>query len=266
MTASWARRATAAATTALFLLASASASAFAAGVATRAEYVVSLAGVNVASLAIDFRDDGKNFAIDVSAQVSGVGSLVSSGTASAAAHGLSRQNELAPRDFELRTRTKKDNFNVSVEYASGNATAFKIEPPLETHAGRVAVERKDLRGVGDPLASFILKGDALEPELCNRRLPVFTGVERYDIAMHFGEAQTATSTRTAYQGPVILCTVDYIPISGHFKSSKITSHLADSDRILVWYAPLRDTGYFIPYRVLLGTTAGDLSMVLVGLE
>lgn len=263
MTASWARRA-AAATAALFLFTCAPA--LAAEVSARAEYVVSLAGVNVASVAIDFSDDGRNFAIDVSARVSGVGTLVSSGTASAAAHGATRSNSLSPQDFELRTRTGDDNFNVSVEYASGNATAFKIEPPLETHAGRVAIERKHLRGVGDPLASFILKGDALGPELCNRRLPVFTGVERYDIAMRFGEAQTATSNRTAYQGPVILCTVDYIPISGHFKSSQITRHLAESDRILVWYAPLRDTGYFIPYRVLLGTNAGDLSMVLVGLD
>ena len=42
--------------------------------------------------------------------------------------------------------------------------------------------------------------------------------------------------------------------------------LAQSDRILIWYAPLRDTGYFIPYRVLLTTSMGDLSLVLTALN
>ena len=35
--------------------------------------------------------------------------------------------------------------------------------------------------------------------------------------------------------------------------------------ILIWYAPLRDTGYLVPYRVLLTTSMGDLSMVLTNL-
>ena len=61
---------------------------------------------------------------------------------------------------------------------------------------------------------------------------------------------------------MVLCTVDYDPVSGHFTSSDITNYLADSDRIVIWYAPLGETGYFIPYRVLLGTDMGDLSMVL----
>ena len=42
--------------------------------------------------------------------------------------------------------------------------------------------------------------------------------------------------------------------------------MAESDRILIWYAPLAETGYFVPYRVLLTTSMGDLSMVLTRLE
>ncbi len=46
----------------------------------------------------------------------------------------------------------------------------------------------------------------------------------------------------------------------------MTDYLAHSDRILVWYAPLGQTGYFIPYRVLMGTSAGDLSVVMTSLR
>jgi hypothetical protein len=65
---------------------------------------------------------------------------------------------------------------------------------------------------------------------------------------------------------VVLCKVKYKPISGHYTTSELTNSLAQDDRILVWFAPLRDTGYFIPYRVLLTTSMGDLSMVLTSLD
>lgn len=244
----------------------ATASAIAAPVKTTAKYVVSLAGVNIASVAISFKDDGNNYEIDMGAKVAGVGSLVASGTAAAGSSGQSGNGSLATKDFSLETRSKDKGFNVAIQFASGNAVGFQVDPPLVNNIDRVAIERKHLRAVSDPVGAFILKGDALSPELCNRRLKVFTGIERYDIAMSFAQAQTATSKRTGYQGPVVLCKLQYIPISGHFTTSEMTTYLANSDRILIWYAPLGTTGYFIPYRVLLGTDAGDLSMVLTNLS
>ena len=46
----------------------------------------------------------------------------------------------------------------------------------------------------------------------------------------------------------------------------MTNYLQQSDRILVWFAPLAAPGYFIPYRALLATGAGDLSIVLTDLR
>lgn len=231
----------------------------------KAEYVVSLAGINVANLDIRFTDNGSRYAVDVGAKVSGVGTIVASGTANADSTGRSASNGLSANDFSLLTKARGDAFSVDVSYQSGNATAFKVDPPMLDY-GRVALERKDLAGVTDPIASFILKGGSLSPDLCNRRMKIFTGVERYDLTMSFGAVQTATSQRTGYQGPVLLCRVKYTPISGHFENSEITDYLSHSDKILVWYAPLGQTGYFIPYRVLMGTAAGDLSMVMISLR
>lgn len=241
-------------------------SALAAPVQTKAGYVVSLGGINIASIKIDFRDNGGDYQIDLGAKVSGVGSLVASGTAAAGSKGHSDNNGLTANDFSLTTRAKGKDFAVAVQFASGDATGFQIEPPLRDNIGRVAIERKHLRDVTDPIGSFILKGDALDERLCDRNIKVFTGMERYDLAMSFAEAQVATSTRTAYQGPVVLCKLRYIPVSGHYKTSATTTYLAQSERILVWYAPLRQTGYYIPYRILLGTSAGDLSVVLTALN
>ena len=65
----------------------ATAPASAAGVDASARYVVSLGGMNIASVAIDFEENGSNYSIDVGANVAGIGSLVASGTASAASSG-----------------------------------------------------------------------------------------------------------------------------------------------------------------------------------
>ena len=45
----------------------------------------------------------------------------------------------------------------------------------------------------------------------------------------------------------------------------MTQDLASKERILIWYAPLATPGTYIPYRVLLTTSMGDLSMVLTRL-
>lgn len=238
----------------------------AAPVDTNARYVVSLGGVNIATIKIAFKDENNRYNIDLSAAISGIGSLVVSGNASAGTSGSSLKSSLTPNRLDIETRSRGNIFSLAVQYSRGNASGFQVNPPVKNTINRVPIERKHLTGVTDPIGSFILKGKKLDAQLCNRRLKVFSGLERFDIKMSFAEAQTATSTRTAYQGPVILCKIKYVPVSGHYSNSAMTSYLASSKRFLIWYAPLGESGYFIPYRVLIGTSAGDLSMVLTGLK
>lgn len=238
----------------------------AAPVDANARYVVTLGGINIAAISVDLKDDGRAYSMDLSANVAGLGTLVASGTATAASVGRSSGSALLADKFDLQTRANGETFTVNVAFSGRDVSAFKVEPPIIDNYDRVPLERRHLTGVGDFLSAFVLKGAALDKSLCQRQANIFTGVERFNIAMSYAGEDEATSPRTGYQGPVVLCTVDYQPISGHFSSSEITSYLADSKRIIVWYAPLGDSGFYIPYRVLLGTNMGDLSMVLTGLR
>lgn len=229
-----------------------------------ASYVVALGGINIANVNVDLTDDGSRYSLDLKANVAGFGAVVASGTASVTASGESR-NALTSQQFDLQTKAGGETFTVDVSYAGHNVSAFRVDPPLVDNYNRVPIERSNLTNVGDVLSAFVIKGGALNKDLCRRKLQIFTGVERFNIVMAFAAADEATSPRTGYQGPVILCNMDYQPISGHFTTSEMTNYLADSDRILIWYAPMGETGYFIPYRVLLATSMGDLSMVLTSL-
>ncbi len=228
-----------------------------------ANYVLTLGGINVARMQVDLNDTGRRYDLDVNANVAGLGTLVASGTAKASASGNSAGNSLVADSFDLQTKANGETFDVTVSFANKSVSAFKVDPPVLDSWDRVALERSHLTGVGDFVSAFVIKAGALDKSICERRMNIFTGVERFNLAMSFVKTDEATSPRTGYQGPVVLCSIKYQPISGHYASSEMTTYLADTSRILVWFAPLGATGYFIPYRVLLGTSAGDLSMVLV---
>ncbi|MET3928076.1 DUF3108 domain-containing protein [Devosia sp. 2618] len=238
----------------------------AAEVDATAKYVVTLGGINIANISVDLDDNGSRYDLNLSANVAGLGTLVASGTAKASSSGRSAGQTLVADTFNLQTRANGELFTVDVSFAGRDVSSFKVDPPIIDNYDRVPLERRHLTGVGDFLSAFVLKGTGLDKSLCQKQSNIFTGVERFNIAMTYAGEDNATSPRTGYQGPVVLCTVDYNPVSGHFTSSDITNYLADSNRIIIWYAPLGDSGYFIPYRVLLGTNMGDLSMVLTGLR
>jgi hypothetical protein len=200
------------------------------------------------------------------ARITGLAQLVASGTAKVQSVGQSTRSGLVSQKFDMLTRAQGEDFTVNIEYAGRNVTAFIVTPPIVNNIDRVVLERRHLSGVNDMLAAFVLKGGRLGPGLCERKLQIFTGVERFNVSMAYARDDVATSRRTGYQGPVILCNIRYTPVSGHYTSSEITTYLAQTGRILIWFAPLRAPGYFIPYRALLSTSVGDLSIVLTDLE
>ena len=238
----------------------------AADVDATASYIISLGGINVADVKVKLADSAQHYDIALSANVTGLGGLVASGTAKAESTGTSSGNALTAEKFDLATHANSEDFTINVQYAHGDVSAFVVQPPVVNDINRVPIERSQLLGVGDMLSGFILKGSSLDHALCQRKMRVFTGLERFDLAMSFLADDKATSLRTGYQGPVVQCRLKYTPISGHFTTSQMTNYLAQSDRIFIWYAPMAATGFFIPYRVLITTSMGDLSMVLTGLK
>ncbi len=250
----------------LFVLAMLPTNGFAASLNAQARYVVTLRGVNIAEVGVHFKDDGKNYNVNINGDVSGLASLVAAGTAELNSNGSSSGKQLQSNQFLLETKTGTDKFRVQFQADQGNVTSMQVVPPLSQNNNRVPVVARHRNNINDPIAAFLIKADKLSSDVCNHSFNVYTGVERYDLDLKFAEQQTATSKRTGYQGPVILCTMRYKPISGHFTNSDTTNYMKNNQRYLIWYAPLGQSGYMLPYRVLVGTAFGDLSMVLTRLN
>lgn len=231
-----------------------------------ASYVVSIGGINVSNIDIRLATEGSSYQLDLSADVTGLAQVLAQGAGSVNSSGSLTATGLQAQRFYLETRTASERFSLQTAYSNGNAATGTVIPALADNPDRVAVSGAHRSGVNDPLAAFILRGSALDGALCNRTLRIYTGIERFDMPMSYVETTTATSARTGYQGPVVLCAMRYVPVSGHFESSEITQYLANSNRMLIWYMPLGTSGFFIPYRMLMGSSFGDISMVLVRLQ
>ncbi|WP_156342860.1 DUF3108 domain-containing protein [Devosia sp. A16] len=238
----------------------------AAELAARAEYMVTMGGTHVANARVNLNDNGSIYSLVLDAKITGLAQLVASGTAKATSSGSSGATGLKAQKFDIVTRASGEEFTAAVTYAGGSVDSFKVAPPIVNNIDRVAIERKHLVAANDMLAPFVLKGPALDKQLCSRQMPIFTGVERFNLTLKYVKDDTATSKRTGYQGPLVLCSMHYTPISGHYTTNEITTYLARNERILVWYAPLKTPGYYIPYRALITTEAGDLSVVLTDLS
>lgn len=232
-----------------------------------AEYAVSLGGTHMADVEISLDDDGAKYRLTLDAKITGLARLVASGTAKLQSSGSSTATGLRAQKFDMLTRASGETFTVAITYAGGDVNSFIVNPPILNNIDRVAIERKQLvGGINDMAAPFVLKGERLDASLCQRKLQILTGVERFNLTLRFAKDDMATSKRTGYQGPVVLCSVHYTPVSGHYTTSEVTAYLAQNERILLWYAPLAESGYYIPYRALVTTDSGDLSIVLTSLR
>ena len=239
--------------------------AMAEGLRVTARYAITLGGTHIAQANVTLDDTGSAYTMALDAKISGLAQLVASGSAKLASSGISTGSGLKSRKFDLLTRANGEDFTVAITYADAGVASFIVEPPIVNNIDRIAIERKQLGAVNDMAAAFVLRGKALDPGLCDRKLQIFNGIERFNLSLAFAKDDVATSKRTGYQGPVVACRVRYTPISGHYTTSDVTTYLAQNDRILIWYAPLATPGYFIPYRALVTTEAGDISIVLTEL-
>ena len=143
---------------------------------TRAEYTVTMGGTHIASVAVILTDNGGQYALALDAKIAGLAQLVASGSARASSAGTTGPNGLVSHKFDLLTRAQGDEFTTAVTYANGRVETFKVAPPILNTIDRIPIERKDLTRATDMMAPFVLRGAALDKDLCARQMPIFTGV------------------------------------------------------------------------------------------
>ena len=223
-----------------------------------ATYRVSLIGLPIGVANVSATLTPTSYAIDASAKLSGLATLVSRARGASTGQGAIVDNRVAPATFATTASDSSMTRTIRMSLAANAVTGVDISPPYQDRPDRVPLSDKDTRGIVDPVGAFVFpapaKGPLVGPASCERKIPVFDGYTRFDIALSY-VGQRDVSAK-GYKGPVAVCAVRYVPIAGHRRDRPSVKFMADNKDLEVWLAPIDGARVLVPFRVSVRTMIG----------
>jgi hypothetical protein len=234
----------------------------ASGTALEVTYEISVAGVKIGTAEAEGRFTDSKYAATIKGTTSGISRLVSDARALLRGEGRISGQRLLPASYDLETREGDFETHVRMKMRAGAVADLLVIPRLSQHPDRIPLEPDHRQHVVDPVAAFLVVAD--KPgigdgsRICRRTIKVFDGWQRYDVRLTYKQTRKVDGSGDAYDGRVVVCAARYVPVAGHRMSLKATRDMVDNKRLEVWYAPVKDRRLLVPYRILVGTTYGDL--------
>jgi hypothetical protein len=224
----------------------------------QARYAIHLIGLRIGEVSASGLIDPATYKVDLSAKLTGVAAIVANVKMALASSGAIRKGAVLPAAFATTSATSHETRTIRMALDSGSVKAVEITPPLEDADRRIPVAPASKRNILDPTSAFIMvvpPGEPLVgPAACNRTIPVYDGVVRFDITLSYvGKRDVSIK---GYTGPVSVCAARYTPISGHMYESKSAKFMAENREIEAWLLPVEQAHVVIPFHVGLRTQAG----------
>jgi hypothetical protein len=227
-------------------------------------YAVTYSGIDLGRFVAKGRFDGASYSLEGSGQFRVLEGLLFNWTGATASSGAIDAGGPRPASFIFNQKTGGKSERLRVRYRGQAVTEVDISPEWRPEPGIVPVRKSQLTGSLDPMSAIFLLGRASPgasgAALCQRRIPVFDGRQRFDLVLsHRKTVQVKNEGAARYTGPVVVCQVKYVPISGHFRDHAGTTHLAKSPDIEVWLVPLPRASHYVPYAIHLPTLGGGFA-------
>lgn len=221
----------------------------------KVEYGASLMGIPVGKLEISGAFRPKDYEIQSTGRLAGLAGVVASGKGAVAVTGSFGAGQVSSV-FDGMFRLGKSSKAVRIELVGGKVAAASMEPPMDERPGRIPVLDEHKRNVIDPLTAMVMsvEGQELGASGCDRILPIFDGGSRFDLVMSFAEKRQVDLGQ--YKGPVLVCNVRFVPISGHRPSRSMIKYMQENKDMSVWLAPIAGTQFVFPLRISVRTLFG----------
>jgi len=223
-----------------------------------ARYTASLAGIPIGKgvWVVDVSDD--QYTAAANGRTTGILQVFSGGHGSVAGRGTVNGKPLSS-DYASTVVVDKKIDTIHIAVNGGNVKDFSAEPQWPPTPDRVPVTDAHRRGILDPMSAWLMpvpgNGDTVKPDACRRTLAVFDGRGRFDLALSFKRMERVKSER-GYEGPVVVCAVQYVPIAGHRPNRAAVKYLMAQRDIEVALAPVAGTRIVVPYRISVPTALG----------
>ncbi len=225
-----------------------------------ASYTIWVAPIPVGSPPTTLTLGADSYAISASGRAGAVLRLVASGDGTLAARGAIKDGKASPLSYSSKTSQDDDTLEVAMTFEDGAVKELKASVP-EPSTDRLELSDAHRRGVLDPLTALLIPaaagGDGLTQEACRRTLPVFDGRRRFDLKLAFKRMDKVRADK-GYAGPVVVCSMTFVPVAGHRASSTIMKYLSDGRDMEIALAPVAGTRMLAPFRVTIVNMLGNL--------
>lgn len=253
----------AAALSAAVVLVAAASSASAQHVRLDAAYSIHLTGIPIGQGAVILDLNEAGFAAAGTAKFTGLVRMISKGEGTSTVRGSFQQNRVVASLYSMQSNSSDRNEKVDINVVNGFAKEFSVlPPPKDADAARVPITQAARTNVVDPLSAGLMlvatPGDVLNPESCNRTLPIFDARFRYDVVLSYLRTEQVAKKTDGYQGPVLVCQARYVPIAGHRTDRPQVQQLANNKELFVWLAPVAGTRVLVPIKVSIATGIGTM--------
>ena len=188
----------------------------------------------------------------------GIRSLLT-GEAAFATRGAVKDGRVIPVSFTSRIASGDENLNVTMVLNQGTVEKLIITPQPANN--RIPITDADRRGILDPLSAFLIPdgviatnlGTSLSQDACQRTLPIFDGLQRYDLRLAFKRIDHVAAGKgyagKSYAGPTLVCSLSYQAISGHSASTPLVKYLTEGREMEIAFAPIAGTRMLAPFQV-----------------
>jgi Protein of unknown function (DUF3108) len=230
-----------------------------------ATYRVSLIGLPIGAANLNADLSPTSYSIRADAKLTGLAKLFANAQGASTGDGAIVEGRVSPATFATIAASSNMIRTIRMALAGNAVKGVDIAPPFEEKPDRVPLGPHDEQNVVDPIGAVIFpapaSGPLVSPAACNRKIPIFDGYTRFDVDLTYvGERNVKAK---GYDGPVVVCAIRYVPISGHRRDRPATKFMADNKDLEVWLAPIESDHILIPFRVsartMIGTTVIEAS-------
>jgi Protein of unknown function (DUF3108) len=171
-----------------------------------------------------------------------------------------------PASYVFDWKKNKKGGAIKLAFAGGNATSVSVEPPSSPSDDTVPLTEEHKKKVLDPLSAVMALTRADGPAPCDRKVSVFDGKHRFDVAMSF-KRQTQIAPKKPGGASTIgyVCRLSYAPIAGHKANADTKAYVANQD-VEVVLQRVSPGNALIPHTLTIPTKWGTGSMVADKIE
>jgi hypothetical protein len=232
-------------------------------------YQITISGLSIGTAHLSGNASAQSYQATLNAQLIGLAGALTSGRGAIRVSGSFQGTRAISNGYALTANNSQISRTIQIGMSGGNISQVAINPPFEPKPDRVPVLEHHRQGVVDPVSALLMpvagSSDMLASENCNRTIPVFDGVQRFNVQLSHAETKIINEPGKGYVGHALVCNARYIPVAGH-RPLPATDYMTQNREMRVWLVPVAGSQALLPYRIEVKTQLGKLNIEATSLS